>query len=358
MSMKYDRVIVFAACLLWPCGFAEGTALRAPAPATFDSRQAARVTPSGDDLPLVQRLGRMRKTDALADDHLLSKLRTDKPHQNFQWSTWLMLETNGTDQYADIFKCWAKRYLRSLSAHRNRTMRITCLSEPACDVVSGWRRHHTEAGKLESVSLTVHRRFEPKQAARKFERTPGDFYKRIYFDEILSLMEESTKGVLHTDLDAFWMGDVETTMKMVEVNFPKADLVYSMGDTVPPPVHKDWGFTLCNGFALYRNTVPMRRFIKRIRPDYAARTLIENDQEFINLALWRQNCTWRNVTRGDIATQPIKYGKCSDLRVVVLPEELVGRDRTRESNDTRVVVHPYIRDDWKMELFRNMSICS
>lgn len=286
----------------------------------------------------------------------LVKVNQETDPEPSQWTAWLMFETNGTDGYKDIFQCWTRHYMRHPNARARAGLRIGCLSDAACGIANDWS-NSDEVARRPKLNISVQQvRDDPVLSAR-----PDYFYRRVYFDQIRQIMDETQKGVLHTDLDAFWVGNIEEVLAQVEDYYPTADMIYSVGNTMPWAVVRDWGFSLCNGFALYRHTPLMQEFLRTVSYAYEHDEKL-NDQGFINKVVWGKGCFWyeeqKVITSGaEVQLQTISVGLCAELKIVVLPESMVGRGTARPANDTRMVVHPYVRDEWKLELLRNMSLC-
>merc|ERR1711971_189106 len=98
--------------------------------------------------------------------------------------------------------------------------------------------------------------------------TPSVTYQTAYYPRILSIMQDTQMDVLHTDIDAFWVRNVDHLLHNITNMYPDADLVYSMDHGIPYELLKDWGLTLCNGFVLYRNTRATVDLLHQIKLDH------------------------------------------------------------------------------------------
>lgn len=259
----------------------------------------------------------------------LSKAEVEKP----SYVAWISFEAHDDgDDMLDLFDCWVDWYQRSRATP---SLVIDCLSGSACD--------HAERSNLPNMQLNNYAKGSPTLFHK-----PSVVYQQAYYHRILSIMQDTHLDVLHSDIDALWVRNVDDLVQNVTSNNPDADLVFSIDHGIPYELGKDWGFTLCNGFVLYRNTKATLDLLHAIKLDHV--TLDNNDQTVMNRKLQSLGCEW-------LSDQTLIKGRCGDVKIAVLWESIVGRKKELSPADTNVVLHPFIHGNTKMPALREAGLC-
>lgn len=148
----------------------------------------------------------------------------------------------------------------------------------------------------------------------------------------IRMILDTGADVLHTDCDAFWLGDVYRLFRETP-----ADMTFSIAFSHPREVAQQWGFILCMGLFMIRNSENTRKFFS----DFADRlesTTSPSDQAVLNEFLYTENTRWKRYRIRNYKTYLQKY----DITIHVFGDHLVSRKRTHHG---LYAYHPFLEGD-------------
>lgn len=135
---------------------------------------------------------------------------------------------------------------------------------------------------------------------------------------IIKLILDSGSDVIHSDSDAFWVGDVYSLMSKSQ-----ADFVFSIAFGQPRNIVEKWGFILCMGLFMIKSSPRSRAFF-----DNYLRALTSeqqpNDQGVMNEILYREDPQWNKTILGNRQTRIDRYG----IDILALSDKMVSRTNT------------------------------
>lgn len=149
---------------------------------------------------------------------------------------------------------------------------------------------------------------------------------------IRELLDANT-AIVHSDLDAFWLENPASLLESID-----ADLIFSKDMGIPDNIRQAWGFVLCCGLFMARNTAATRALFDR----WQARTNQQGDDQIaLNGLLFEQQPVWHKDARTDleILRSEIEIDG-QNLRIAVLPLSHFTRVVPVAANGA-MVAHPW-----------------
>eukprot|EP00929_Paragymnodinium_shiwhaense_P042135 TRINITY_DN21855_c0_g1_i1.p1 TRINITY_DN21855_c0_g1~~TRINITY_DN21855_c0_g1_i1.p1 ORF type:complete len:542 (+),score=96.01 TRINITY_DN21855_c0_g1_i1:225-1850(+) len=144
---------------------------------------------------------------------------------------------------------------------------------------------------------------------------PGPWYDRCFWKHLLSRLERGLT-VLHSDLDAFFVGDPWPYLNAQELL--KTD-VLAHSDQWPPKA-TNWGFALNTGFMMFRNTLSMINLVRELHVETFNVSMPNHTQFLFSHRLSSFDCKFNRTL---VTTAPKNYsmmvGQCHTFRVGVDP---------------------------------------
>ena len=220
--------------------------------------------------------------------------------------------TSVSQDYIDLLRLWLDQSL----PHMNSRPRVACMDEGAF------------------AALRADHRIDAFLAPDRLRNSPD---RDLYWINRLELIVQELSGadrIVHSDADAFWIGDVEGLL--ARHGF---DLLFSADRGHPNDIGRKWGFTLCPGFFAIRNGPAMADFTAGWM-DYTRR--FSDDQNGINYLLDDLGVVWE---KADIDGCPGHRGRvgteAGSFEILVLPREICARELPILAPPTAVVAHPF-----------------
>jgi hypothetical protein len=151
-------------------------------------------------------------------------------------------------------------------------------------------------------------------------------------------------GAWFSDVDAIWLADPHASVDTVE-----GDLLFQAG-SFPADVKGAWGFTVCTGFLLFRNSAAARRVLDDACRVFATEGRYD-DQVTLNRVLhghyaigWERMppARWEHCAIANGWTEPIHGSSgTTALQLVALPHAYFQRHGvTARDRDHAVICHP------------------
>ena len=149
---------------------------------------------------------------------------------------------------------------------------------------------------------------------------------------VIKLILDSGADLLHSDCDAFWLRDTYQLFSDVP-----SDMTFSIAFAHPREIVQQWGFILCMGLFMIRNSERTRKFFSDFM-DTLNSSDNPCDQGMFNEFLYAENAIWKRSGLRNHKTYLQKY----DISIEVLGDHLVSRKRTSRGI---YAYHPFLEGD-------------
>lgn len=159
---------------------------------------------------------------------------------------------------------------------------------------------------------------------------------------VIKLVLDSGSDVIHSDCDAFWVGDVYDLFSKTH-----ADLVFSVAFGQPRNIVEHWGFILCMGLFMIRSSPRTRAFFEAFLNVLTSDPL-PDDQRIMNDFLYGENARWKRTISGNREAHVESFG----IDIVAVSDKLISRVNTHFR--TRAF-HPILTGDPTQKVADSLS---
>lgn len=149
---------------------------------------------------------------------------------------------------------------------------------------------------------------------------------------VIKMVLDSGADLLHSDCDAFWLGDVYSLFRDAP-----SDMTFSIAFLHPVDIAEHWGFILCMGLFMIKTNNKTQKFFSDF-VDRLESTNSPSDQAVLNEFLFAEDAKWKRSGLRNHKTYLRKY----DVSIQVLGDHLVSRKRAHHG---LYAYHPFLAGD-------------